>query len=209
MSHVAHCAVKQGKDGWEDVYDIQQIESVDLVLDPATVKGLFAEQRRRTGATRRRTLGDVLGRAVEHRRAGPLTVKTATTLSRALEQRDAEIAVGPEFELPNDDDSDGVIAANLIDAVASAISTLVRRILDGGLDREAVMAKIDRLLTAYFSATGKTLDGLSAESRLISWDDDPPILEVARRQAGSRRTAAGAARLDWSDEPSGSGLSWD
>ncbi|HJZ56768.1 MAG TPA: hypothetical protein VKE74_17505 [Gemmataceae bacterium] len=207
MSHVAHCQVRPTRDGWEDVFDINRIESVDLVLDPATVKGLFAEQRRRTGATRRRTIAELVKRAVEHRRAGPETVRTATVLSRALEQRDGEIEVGDDFAMPDDeDDSDGDIAANLIDGVLSAITSLVKRILHGGQDREAVMAKIGRLLDAYYAATG-----LSAESRRISWDDDDtPIIEVARRRtSGSRRTAAGSALIDWSDKPAPSGLNWD
>lgn len=41
MSHVAHCETTKGADGWDDVTEMVEAESVDVVVGPATTKGLF------------------------------------------------------------------------------------------------------------------------------------------------------------------------
>lgn len=49
MSHVANCKTKTAPDGIEEIVEILSVESVDVVLDPATVAGLFEQiQRRKT-----------------------------------------------------------------------------------------------------------------------------------------------------------------
>ena len=40
MSHVAQCKTRTGADGWEEITEVVSVESVDLVTDPATTKGL-------------------------------------------------------------------------------------------------------------------------------------------------------------------------
>ncbi len=47
MSHVANCATKVAADGFEEIGEILSVESVDVVLDPATVAGLFEQIQRR------------------------------------------------------------------------------------------------------------------------------------------------------------------
>ncbi len=41
MSHVARCQTEPGADGWEDVTEILEALSVDVVVDPATTQGLY------------------------------------------------------------------------------------------------------------------------------------------------------------------------
>lgn len=47
MSHVASCATTVAADGFEEIGEILEVESVDVVLDPATVAGLFEQIQRR------------------------------------------------------------------------------------------------------------------------------------------------------------------
>lgn len=47
MSHVAQCETVRGADGWDEVTDVVEVESVDIVVDPATTSGLKLEQRGR------------------------------------------------------------------------------------------------------------------------------------------------------------------
>lgn len=44
MSHVAHCETRVASDGWVEVTELVEAESVDVVVGPATTKGLY-EQR--------------------------------------------------------------------------------------------------------------------------------------------------------------------
>lgn len=46
MSHVAHCTTVRGADGWDEVTEMVEAESVDVVMDPATTRGLFESTRR-------------------------------------------------------------------------------------------------------------------------------------------------------------------
>lgn len=54
LSHVATGAFTKAKDGWDEITEIQAVESVDIVRKPATNAGLFESVRRR------RKLRDVL-----------------------------------------------------------------------------------------------------------------------------------------------------
>ena|SRR5262245_26825211 len=48
FSHVCHAETSRAPDGFEVVEEITQVESVDLVCDPATTTGLWTESIRRT-----------------------------------------------------------------------------------------------------------------------------------------------------------------
>ncbi len=44
MSHVANCQTRPAEDGWEEVMSIESVESVDVVLNPATTTSLFEQK---------------------------------------------------------------------------------------------------------------------------------------------------------------------
>jgi hypothetical protein len=46
MSHVADCRTTRGADGWDEVEEVLSVESVDVVLGPATTNGLYESTRR-------------------------------------------------------------------------------------------------------------------------------------------------------------------
>lgn len=46
MSHVARCKTSAASDGWEEVEEVCEVESVDVVTDPATTRGLFESAAR-------------------------------------------------------------------------------------------------------------------------------------------------------------------
>lgn len=48
MSHIADCRTTRAADGWDDVTAVEAVESVDLVVGPATVKSLFEQTHRRS-----------------------------------------------------------------------------------------------------------------------------------------------------------------
>ncbi len=50
MSHVAECQSRTASDGWEEVSQIMEVQSVDIVIGPATTNG-FHEQGTRTMTT--------------------------------------------------------------------------------------------------------------------------------------------------------------
>jgi hypothetical protein len=163
MSHVAHCATETARDGWEDVREVAEVESVDVVLDPATTKGLF-ESTNRSGAAVKK-LGAVLNHLKESadprlRRAG-----------RALVREAAAAGVMDEPAAPTTA-SDEVSAAVLATGAA-----ILKRVLSGELDRTVGIRALNALVTTHDSLTASEdeRDEPDAEQRRRKYA--PPIFE--------------------------------
>jgi hypothetical protein len=126
MSHVADAELRHGTDGRKKVFRIECIESVDVVIDPATTKGLTAESR-------------------------SSRVKTTINVGQILRlKRLAEDFCDMEMDAPADDVSadDGISAA-----FKQAIMSVIDGAMDGGDAKEA-LKKIKKLLDSHADVNG-------------------------------------------------------
>lgn len=154
LSHVVRAKVR--RDGGVDVVeDIEAVESVDIVVDPASTKGLFEGIERETGT---------LPQLVEWACRNPAATTEQINLVRWLaeDMAAAGLADAPA-DVPADasGDADAAISA----AFESAISAIVRQGLAKGMDRKAVVQKVRALLAGHEKALDAGAEDKSAESR--------------------------------------------
>ncbi|HEX4612678.1 MAG TPA: hypothetical protein VH092_31070 [Urbifossiella sp.] len=168
MSHVARCRTAPGRDGWEEVRAVEEVESVDVVLDPATTRGLYEHTRRTAvGKISLRQFGDRFGPAWGPRRW--------TAFVRLCE------AVGPPADAPVMDDPPPGPAGpgDLKAALTAALAPLLDDAFETGDPTRAVAALKDfiRLHARHAGGGSDTPDPMS------DGDDagDDPSAEGRRR----------------------------
>lgn len=163
MSHVAHCQTRPGADGWEDVSAVESVESVDVVLDPATTKGLYES----TGGQRVSLFVKQLTEAlVKHPK---VTAKVGLRLKR-LGEMDGMDAAPTAMDAPPADDADPDDA--VMAAFKAAIADVVDKAMSGDLDPKAALGKIKSLLTSHA--------GLNDDGKTPDTDADPTTPESKR-----------------------------
>ena len=174
FSHVAVCETSFGADGRERVEGLRAIESVDLVAEPATTKGIF-EQRRPVdngnadGAEEWRSSVSRSKFKFHHtneRSAMPVTIRAlaewltrhprSTTRQILAAKRLAEMdagAVGDEPAAdalpPEDAEPDDAITGGF----KAALVSVIEKALAGDLDATVALKKIKTLLAAHCDAT--------------------------------------------------------
>ncbi len=146
FSHVALCETSYGADGRERVEGLRAIESVDLVAEPATTRGLFE------GRTTESKGGCSLARLVERISRDP-----AASLSQIIAVRKlAELDDGAyaDASLPGHAmDADTLEPAEAITAgFKAALLSVIEKALMGELDSNAAIKKIKSLLSAHRDA---------------------------------------------------------
>lgn len=139
MSHVAHCRTKAGANGRELVEEILSVESVDIVAEPATTKGLYEQTGGRAVAKIKLTkLIECLAAKVKLEKL--LKLKT---LSEMDGMADTEVAE------PGESDPDEAIEA----AFVSAMHKLIDCYAAGECDAKDLVAKLKTVLTAHGKLT--------------------------------------------------------
>ena len=98
MSHVAHCKTRRGPDGRDVVEDVAEVESVDIVVGPATTKGFFEQDQRGRTNVAKTTLLKALEAAV-----GRLPADRAKPARRALVLAEDDAGVAPLMGAEVDD----------------------------------------------------------------------------------------------------------
>lgn len=141
MSHVAHCETVTARDGWEEITEVSKVDSVDIVTDPATTRGLFEHRNRRTTK-----LSMHLVRILASKSASAAAKRAARVLR---EEAPADVEVPAEMRM-GDMDAEAVNAA-LEQGYEAALAALVKGALSK--DPAAVARKVEKLIRAYQAAT--------------------------------------------------------
>ena len=148
MSHVAKCETRTGKDGWEEITEIAEVESVDIVTDPATTKGLHES----TGKTM--NLKQFAEWVAKHAASTSAQCVTAKRLSE-MDGMD-----GMEMPEPA---ADADPATGIKDAFAQAIMHLAKQCLDGELDSKEFAKKVKKLVDSHADISSDSSADDSAE----------------------------------------------
>jgi hypothetical protein len=167
LSHNAEGLVRRGADGVDEVYEITEVRSVDLVADPATTRGLFEGATMRTKTRRAR-------RPMGRRRLSfweGVAKAAAAARRRRLREEEAPGDLAPPPDL------DDRPHKSIRQAVAEAAFELV---MVDGLSRAAREERFARLL-----------DKLDDDGPEVEPGEDGDAVEEARRllnlPAGGRR----------------------
>lgn len=163
MSHVAHAKSSRAADGWEDVNSIESVESVDIVLHPATTKGLYEQTNPRRGVTTVSTVRRLIEQVLSDNRA-PRRIRAA---ARALRE---ELAPTGEMDAPADDPG-GEAGDKITAAFKAAALALVEKAFDDKSQINAVLSKLRKMFTTHTVVSdddggeGDDFDGDAEESR--------------------------------------------
>lgn len=141
MSHVAHCQTRLGKDGWDDVHAVSHVESVDVVLDPATTKGLHEQ----TGS---RPVKISLKQFVA--RFGAKWGAHKWAAATMLVEEMGDMGAAPVMDEPPADVADG----DLKSALTSALMPMVEEAFETG-DATKAMAALKDFIKLHAKHTGK------------------------------------------------------
>jgi hypothetical protein len=161
FSHVALCETSYGADGRERVEGLRAIESVDLVAEPATTKGIF-EARIASWATQREepdqhsnrrstmpvTIRELAEWVTRHPRS---TTRQILAAKRLAEMDDGAVGDEPAADTapPEDAQPEDAITGGF----KAALMSVIEKALSGDMDPAAALKKIKTLLSAHCDAT--------------------------------------------------------
>ena len=170
MSHVAHCETTRGKDGWEDVTELVEVESVDVIGagGAATTKGLFE------GKSVSLTVRQLAESLVKH----PKTTAKQTVPLKLLAEMDGMDSAPVAMDAPPADDADP--AAGVSEAFKSAIMHIIGECMDGNSDPKECLQKIKKLLASHGEVNGKS-EPPADDAEPAGNDDGPPKESKARK----------------------------
>lgn len=146
MSHVAHCQTAHAADGWEDVTEMVEAESVDVVVGPATTKGLF--ESKGAGVFTFKKLAEWVAK---HPKATSKQALKAKKLGEDLDGMGggmADMAAAPE-EPAADADPDEAITAGF----KAAFDAIRDKLFDGSMDKKTAFKKLSAIFDGHSDAT--------------------------------------------------------
>jgi|SRR6185295_14356416 len=136
MSHVAHCETVRSADGWDEVTEMVEAESVDVVVGPATTKGLFESKG---GAAVKITIKTLAERIVKH----PKSTTEQCTRMKALAEGEYGLR---EVEEPA---ADAEPASEIDKAFESLMSAHLSEMIAGSTTVDDFCKKIKALAKAH------------------------------------------------------------
>lgn len=139
MSQVAMCDVTRAADGWDDVDLVREVESVDIVIGPATAKSLFEQTQPGTAVTIK------LSEWVDRLAKLPAATSKHILRGKRLAEMDG-LADAPMPEPAADADPDAALKAGFRAAIVLVLD-------DDSMDLAAKKKKIGELLTMADKAT--------------------------------------------------------
>ena len=145
FSHVARCRTRY-EAGREKVESVEEVESVDLVAEPATTRGLFESKRSRPVGLTPQQFAEAIAR---HPKTSTRQVARAKRLAEDMGGYGMADAPVADAAPADDGDTDGAITA----AFESGIMALVRKAMSEGMDKKAVLKKVGKLLEGHADAT--------------------------------------------------------
>jgi hypothetical protein len=142
FSHVALCDTATGKDGRERITAIKSVESIDLVADPATTKGLFESR----GNAVKKTIQQLAESVARNPKS---TIEQITRIKRLAEARGTV-----EVTLREEDNAEEMDPKELTtEAFRAAAHAHVDSGLKGEAEPKEVGSKVKGLMEAHRDAT--------------------------------------------------------
>ncbi|AWM42524.1 hypothetical protein C1280_35345 [Gemmata obscuriglobus] len=175
FSHVALCDTRPGTGGREMVEAIRSVESIDLVAQPATTKGLFEGTAVKT--TLRAVIDRLRGRLVESRQ------RAARKLLLVAED---DAAMGGLMDSPVDepagdaDPSEGITAA-----FNQACMGLVQQGLDDPAKAKEVLGKLKEMFAAHAKVNTDGTPNKDGDPETGGGDDGDDTTPESRRPASN------------------------
>lgn len=158
MSHVANCETTTAKDGWEEITEVVSVESVDIVTDPATTKGLHE------GKTVAKTVKQLAEWVRQHARSNARQKSFAKLVAEMDGMDGATLDAAPPAE--DADPSEGIK-----DAFATAVMHLAKQALDGEIDSKDFAKKVKKLVDSHAEVNGGDSDTSADDTSDDSGDD--------------------------------------
>jgi hypothetical protein len=178
FSHVAMCRTRPGEHGREVVEAIESVESIDLVAEPATTKGLFENRNSTVKTTLRNVIRTYRDRLSEdQKRAARQLLLLAEEDAGMNDMMDAPVDQPPEASATDPDQA-------INDAFKQAMHAQVDALLDESHSLNEFIAKIRELYKSRAKLTGSNgPDDDDTDTDDSDSDDD----ETAAGAAESRR----------------------
>lgn len=170
LSHVAFCQSKMVR-GVEVIESIEEVESVDLVANPATTKGLHESKNMPT------TLKKWLESS-----APRMSYKQLLKMKRFAEMDDYG-------EMPM---SEPIAEEPIENGISAAFKTAIMSVVDdamtGGTDPKEALGKIKKLLNAHGDINGDgKVDAADVDAAMDDDSDDEGVLESKRKNKSGNR----------------------
>lgn len=146
MSHVAQCETKRAADGWEDVTEMVDAESVDVVLGPATTKGLHEDKGRAVDKISLKQFAEAVGPKL-----GP---ETWGALNKLCREMGDDMAAAPVMDPPAEDAGPEDLKSGLM----AALQPFLADAFDTGNSEKACAALRDFVKVHAKHTGGKTAD---------------------------------------------------
>jgi hypothetical protein len=180
MSHVAKCETRRAPDGWEEVTELVEACSLDVIgaKGAATTKGLYESTEGRTVPLTVKALCEAL---VKH----PKVTSAQVPNLKFLAEMDGMDAAPSTMEAPPADDADP--AAGVTDAFCSACMVLCKQGLDDPTKAKEVLSKLKEMFASHGKVNGKPAGGA---------DDDPTTPESKTVSLRDVVAECKAAKLD-------------
>ena len=187
MSHVAHCTTRPATDGWEDVTEMIEAESVDVVTSPATTQSLFENHNRGRAVTKPKTTLRALIESVRGKLKTPLAQAGARKLLLVAED-DASMA--PMMDTPIEAPEEGDEPEDkLWVGFMGAIEAICGKYKSGDADATTAGKEVVK----YLKSHEKLMKGGKDDAAPGKNDAAPdPEEESRRRKAGALQEAIDA-----------------
>jgi hypothetical protein len=180
MSHVAMCKTSYDRNGNEVVESIDSIESVDLVADPASTKGLHESKGHVGMYTIKKFLESVATKA---------TVSQILKVKKLAEMEGVDGA--PMGDLPMDQPPDDMTPEDGISAAfKAAIMSVVDAAMAGETDAKEALGKIKKLLNSHDDINGDGKIDAADVADVADDDDEPDEDEETYESRGKRKGTA-------------------
>jgi hypothetical protein len=166
MSHVANCQTARAADGWEDVTEMADAESVDIVVEPATTKGFFEHKG---------TAVKISLKQYAERRGPSLGPDTWGAIVKLCREMGDDFADAPVMDEPP---ADAPAEGDLKTALMSALAPMLDEAFDSG-----DVSKLVSALKDFVKLHAKHTGGAAPK--------DEPEEEPEKDKEESRPTMAG------------------
>jgi hypothetical protein len=194
MSHVANCDTVRASDGWDEVTELVEAVSVDVIgaNGAATTKGLFESK------TMKLSVKALCESLIKHPKVAATLAVRLKRLGEmdGMDALDSGLDAAPADTEPDTDDA-------VMSAFKAAISDVVDKAMSGDLDPKAALAKIKSLLSSH---AGLNDDGTPDTDADPTTPESKPTLAGLVAECKAKGFAASADDLAiLSDVPTAAG----
>jgi hypothetical protein len=148
MSHRASILTSNSSDGWEDVEQVVEVSSLDVVIDPATTRGIFESKGNTVPAPV--TFAQLVETITRHPKSTTAQIAKAKFIAEDM----GAAGYGDAPALADAPTADADTGDTITAAFESAIMSIVKDALAKGMDKKSVLKTIGKLLDGHADAQG-------------------------------------------------------